>query len=557
VNRPLAIITSDDGSMYYLARAGIGGGSEQDNTSTSNGTLWKITYTGSGTPTISVPPQKVLAAVGESVSFSITAQGSQPLSYQWQENGEDIPGATLASLEIGNTQLSDDGKNYTCTVANSFGSITSTAAILTVTSNTRPQPEIEIALSSGESTYRAGETISYSGSALDTEDGTLPSTSLTWKIDFQHDAHSHPAIASSTGETQGEYLIPFVGETSDNVWYRISLTATDLGAPALSKTIYKDVFPKKSTITLTTIPPGMDLLLDGQPVTTPHQFLSVVNTKRTIEAPNGSVGDDAISVFDSWTGVESDDAFLEFSTPEESKIFTANYSLKPLGNGVGLVGSYFSNQIRTLSGSPTLVRIDPLINFDWGEGSPAPGISVDNFTARWKGEIFPIFTDEYTFHVIADDGVRLWINDKILVNKWIDQGPTEWTGSIVLEEGERYPIRLEFYENGGGATMKLLWSSSKFEKSVIPTRQLEGIITAIESPAQGKVSVYPTIATTTLELRNENAALTEWTIFNSLGQIIKTGNTMDGSFIDISDLNRGIYILKINHSTDVFRFIKN
>ncbi|MEZ4825361.1 MAG: PQQ-dependent sugar dehydrogenase [Bacteroidia bacterium] len=93
VNRPLAILFDEnDGSMFYLSRAGIGGGSPNDNTSTASGELWRVRYTGSGAPFISRQPESVLVPVGESATFFVQAQGTSPFSYQWTRDNQPCPG---------------------------------------------------------------------------------------------------------------------------------------------------------------------------------------------------------------------------------------------------------------------------------------------------------------------------------------------------------------------------------------------------------------------------------------------------------------------------------
>ncbi|HEY9845679.1 MAG TPA: PA14 domain-containing protein, partial [Candidatus Caenarcaniphilales bacterium] len=77
-------------------------------------------------------------------------------------------------------------------------------------------------------------------------------------------------------------------------------------------------------------------------------------------------------------------------------------------------------------------------------------------------------SETYTFYVTTDDGVRLWVNGKLLVDNWVDQGPTERSGTIALTAGQEYGIRMEYYEKVGGAMAKLTWSSAKQAKEVVP-----------------------------------------------------------------------------------------
>lgn len=141
----------------------------------------------------------------------------------------------------------------------------------------------------------------------------------------------------------------------------------------------------------------------------------------------------------------------------------------PVAAGTGLRGQYFDNINFT---GLKVTRTDATVNYDWGGGTPDPNIGVDTFTVRWEGKVEPQFSQTYTFYTFTDDGVRLWVNGQLLIDKWIDQGPTEWSGQIALTAGQRYDIVMEFYEHGGGATAKLSWSSASQPKQIIPQARL-------------------------------------------------------------------------------------
>lgn len=105
-----------------------------------------------------------------------------------------------------------------------------------------------------------------------------------------------------------------------------------------------------------------------------------------------------------------------------------------------------------------LARKDPSINFNWGSGSPDPAIPANQFSARWTGEFVPPHTSgskDYKFTVKADDGVRLWVNGSRVINQWKDQGPTTYSSVISLPANTPAAIRMEYYENGGGAVAQL------------------------------------------------------------------------------------------------------
>jgi hypothetical protein len=140
------------------------------------------------------------------------------------------------------------------------------------------------------------------------------------------------------------------------------------------------------------------------------------------------------------------------------------------GNGEGLQGDYFSNA--TLTGSAIVTRVDPTINFDWAAGSPDPLLPVDNYSVRWTGKVQPYTSETYTFESETDDGVRVWVNNQLLIDKWMNQAPTKWSGSIALVAGTKYDIKIEYYASTGTATAKLRWSSPTTLSEIIPLTQL-------------------------------------------------------------------------------------
>ena len=81
-------------------------------------------------------------------------------------------------------------------------------------------------------------------------------------------------------------------------------------------------------------------------------------------------------------------------------------------------------------------------------------------------------TGSYTFYTTSDDGVRLWVDNQLLINNWTDHGATENSGGITLTAGKKYDIKLEYYENGGAASIKLLWAPPGQAKQIIPQERL-------------------------------------------------------------------------------------
>jgi glucose/arabinose dehydrogenase len=445
---PVDLKVSDDGSLYYLARG--------------SGAVFKVAY-GAVPPGITSHPANRTVAPGASVTFSVRASGTAPLRYQWQRNGVNIAGATAADYTIASVTTADNGARFRATVTNDFGTATSTEAVLTVSSNQPPTGSITSPVSG--TLYTGGMTIAYAGKASDPEDGALPASAFTWQVDFHHDTHIHPFIPATTGATSGSFTIPTTGETSANVWYRIHLTVRD--SAGLTHHSQVDVLPRKVRVTLATSAAGLQLKLDGQPITTPFAFDGVVGIVRTLAAPTPQAAGGTTYAFASWS--DGGAASHAVSTPSANTTYTASYRAIASGAGTGLSASYFNNVDFT---GTTISRVDPAIDFSWGTGSPDPSIGADTFSARWAGQVEAQFTETYTFFTRSDDGVRVWVNDQLIINNWTNHSVIENSGSIALAAGVRYAIRVEYYENAGGATLRLLWSSPSTPKATVPASRL-------------------------------------------------------------------------------------
>jgi len=163
--------------------------------------------------------------------------------------------------------------------------------------------------------------------------------------------------------------------------------------------------------------------------------------------------------------------------------------------GGGLKAEYFNNA--TLAGEPEFVRQDPEIDFNWGggdvpgENSPDASINVDNFSARWSGEVEIDLTDAYTFDITANNGFRLWLDGRLIIDYW-DNPTTSSRASepIELIGGTRHSIRMEYSEGAGTAIAQLFWESSARERQIIPQAALSLPMKAnTPSPAGGATDV--------------------------------------------------------------------
>jgi len=154
--------------------------------------------------------------------------------------------------------------------------------------------------------------------------------------------------------------------------------------------------------------------------------------------------------------------------------FVLMLGLVGVASGVeGLLGEYYHGSASDPWQTLVMERMDPTVDFSWGDGSPEPGIvNIDNFTVRWMGEIEVPASGTYTFHTQSDDGIRLWVNNEQLIDNWTDHGNTHDSGDISLTAGQRYEIRLEFYEAGGGAICELSWSAPSLTRETVPSQYL-------------------------------------------------------------------------------------
>ena len=462
--RIIDILTSPDGDMYYLERNGIGDGSYEDNTSTSEGALWKITYTGTGIPFISAQPKSILVSVGESVDFEVAASGALPLNYTWFINETEIADDHENSYHIEEATLDMDSTRIGVSVSNSFGSIVSDTAILRVTNNQRPLPSI---IEPGDQiTYRGGDTIYFSGLASDPEDGFLPESFLDWKIDFHHGTHVHPAMPWVSGVDQGLWIVPESGETSTDVWYRITLKAKD--SNGLSGTVFRDIYPRTGGFWIQTIPPGLGMKLDGALMKSPFFVESVQGVERNVTAPQKQIHEDKIYFFDQWQdGTQAHNRAI--NSVEDEQLFLCGFSEMRAPDGYGLTGSYFDNM--NWSGEPIVQQIDSVINFQFHFYAPHPLLTEDHFSIQWDGYIQAYTSGEYTFTLFADDGIELTINDEIVINHLV-AGVNYETGKIFLEKGRLYPIRLRMFDDLYNSKIVFRWSSPDFDEEVVPSSHL-------------------------------------------------------------------------------------
>ena len=328
-NMPVDIDVHSDGSMYYLQRG--------------DGTVRRVT-SAVAAPTITDHPDNVTVSTGQSATFNVSASGGGTLSYQWQRRNSgsstfnNISGATSISYTINSTTGTDNGAAFRAVVTNSSGSATSNAATLTVETNA--EPTATITAPAPLTTFAHGQTFNYSGTGTDPEDGNLPPSAFTWTVDYYTNGVQRPFIPPTSGQTSGSFTIPTTSPyTGTDVLYRIWLTVRDSGGR--THTTSRDLIPRISTVTLNTSAPGLQLRLDGQPVSVPHTFQGVVGLTRGLEAPSPQSAGGSSYEFVSWSdgGAQTHN----IATPASNTTYTATYRVLPVSFLSDLNPTFASN----------------------------------------------------------------------------------------------------------------------------------------------------------------------------------------------------------------------
>ena len=142
-----------------------------------------------------------------------------------------------------------------------------------------------------------------------------------------------------------------------------------------------------------------------------------------------------------------------------------------MGAGNGLQGEYFNNT--GLVGTPVLTRTDTTVNFNWGDSGPGHGIAHNRFSVRWTGQVEAAAAGAYTFSTVSDDGIRVWVNNAKIIDHWTSHTQAKDVSTPVnLVAGQKYDIKIEYYEDIGKAIAKLHWTPPGLAEIVVPETAL-------------------------------------------------------------------------------------
>ena len=268
------------------------------------------TAVASADKTAGLPP----LTVQFSSAGSVDPEG-QPLTYQWTFGD----GTTSTQANPQHTYQAAGAYQARLSVSDGVNSTLSTP--LSISVGNKPTISLVTTPSDG-GTFRAGDVISFNGTATDVEDGVLPASAYTWNIDFLHEGHVHPGTPI-VGVTSGSFIVPTTGhDFSGFTRYRITLTVTD--SDGLQSTQTALVFPEKVNLTFDTAPGGLTIYLDGIAHTAPFVYDDLIGFNHTVEARNQTVGANTYN-FASWS--DSGAQTHTIVTPSTNAAFTAAFTV--------------------------------------------------------------------------------------------------------------------------------------------------------------------------------------------------------------------------------------
>ena len=309
---PDAIVQAPDGSLYWVSHGPSGGG----------GAIYHITYTNHAPTAVAAATSATTGTAPLTVNFSGTGSSDpdgDALTYSWSFGD----GTTGTGATVSHTYTNSGQYNATLTVndrPNGAGlSNTSQPIAVNVNSAQQQPPTATITQPLATTKYKAGDTITFAGTASDPHDGTLPASAYAWSVVDDKGT----VIASPTGITTGTFQIPLTGDGHSTQFYRVTLTVTDSLGLKNSSTV--QLAPQLSTFTLATNIAGLSVNLNGASEPSPTTITSLVNVTAALSAPAAETVSGKTYYFTSWS--DGGAATHNISTPATATTYTANYAL--------------------------------------------------------------------------------------------------------------------------------------------------------------------------------------------------------------------------------------
>ncbi|MES2394951.1 MAG: Ig-like domain-containing protein [Bacteroidota bacterium] len=333
---------------------------------------------------------------------------------------------------------------------------------------TNTKPDATIIAPVAGTLYRAGDIINFSGNATDPQDGNLPAAAYNWKVDLHSGSQIISGPAILPGIKNGFFTVPSTGEASANVFYRLTLVVADV--QGLKDTAYIDISPITSTLSLTSQPSGLQILLDGQSRTTPYVVSAVSGMTRTLGITTPQTLNGISYTFDHW--LHGGTASQNISVTDSNKTYTAIFNASGAGSSCTSSGTitrdYWANFTGLITELPVNTTPTSTILLTKFEG---PSQVADNYGSRIRGYICPPSTGNYVFWIASDNKSELWLstNDQpankikiayassyTLSREWTKY-PSQQSIPISLLEGTKYYIEAIHKEAADGDNLAVGW----------------------------------------------------------------------------------------------------
>lgn len=139
-------------------------------------------------------------------------------------------------------------------------------------------------------------------------------------------------------------------------------------------------------------------------------------------------------------------------------------------SGIGLFAEYFNGRTLTTKKGE---RIDSQVNFNWANNIPASMGLLESYSIRWTGSYIPSSTETIIFCLDSDDGARMYANNQLVINNWTDHAlARNCSGNISAVRGQKIPVRIEYYENGGFSEIRLYKGTNTGNVQIVPKANL-------------------------------------------------------------------------------------
>jgi glucose/arabinose dehydrogenase len=422
----MAIAVSPDGKLYYL--------------NFFDGTLNVIDYNSSDSPVFLRAFEDVSLRAGDTVRIDAFIAAHGYTRVKWLRDNQVVQDSTSRSLILSNV-LDTEAGMYKAIAYNSLGSDTSNwFKVMVQGFNSKPTATIALQ----HQRYSGSDTIRFSGSVFDLEDGQIDESKFSWTVNFHHETHFHPGPIIERDSKSRYFVVPRLGEISTNVWYRIILATQDSGGTMVSQSV--DVYPKIISVKIFTTPSPVSFLLDGRLVTTPYEFQAVAGTLRTFAFDK--------QIIDGVTYVPplempASEIFLNDTTLNvafkrtsilvvESNADRIHFYLDGVLHETPLTTRITNSDVHTLTADQEIERENYTLSFNgWGEvNNTFYGFTLSsdssvmlNYTALVNGNNGAVFPNpakgiiQFKFIAASSERVKIQLTSstgKVISESWID-----------------------------------------------------------------------------------------------------------------------------------------